>query len=40
MERLKGGLDKLNGANIAVEEMKVNLTEMQPKLEKASVETQ
>lgn len=40
VERLKGGLDKLNGANIAVEEMKVDLTDMQPKLEKASIETQ
>ena len=40
MERLRGGLDKLNGANTAVEEMKITLTDMQPKLEKASIETQ
>jgi len=33
-------LDKLNGANVAVEEMKITLTDMQPKLEKASIETQ
>lgn len=40
VERLRGGLDKLNGANTAVEEMKITLTDMQPKLEKASIETQ
>lgn len=39
MERLRGGLEKLNGANEAVEVMKVELTDMQPKLEKASIET-
>ena len=33
VERLKGGLEKLNGANQAVEVMKVELTDMQPKLE-------
>ena len=30
VERLRGGLDKLNGANTAVEEMKITLTDMQP----------
>jgi hypothetical protein len=29
----------LNGANTAVEEMKITLTDMQPQLEKASIET-
>ena len=33
-------MDKLNGANVAVEEMRVTLTDMQPQLEKASFETQ
>ena len=30
--RLANGLDKLNGANVAVEEMKIKLTAMQPEL--------
>ena len=37
--RLKGGLDKLVAANGAVEEIKIVLKEMQPKLEKASADT-
>lgn len=38
--RLKTGLDKLNSANSAVMIMRVQLTSMQPELEKASVETE
>lgn len=34
--RLKSGLDKLAGANKAVEEMKITLTKMRPELEIAS----
>ena len=37
--RLANGLDKLNGANVAVEEMKIKLTAMQPELQKAQIET-
>jgi dynein heavy chain len=40
IQRLKGGLDRLIAANEAVEEIKIVLKEMQPKLEKASIETQ
>lgn len=39
IERLKNGLDKLNAANEAVEEMGVQLKEMQPILEKTQAET-
>ena len=39
VDRLKNGLDKLDGANKATEEMQVRLIEMQPQLEKASEET-
>lgn len=38
--RLQNGLDKLSDANKAVEEMQITLTEMQPELEKASIETE
>jgi hypothetical protein len=38
--RLKTGLDKLNSANSAVMIMRVQLTSMQPELEKASIETE
>jgi len=38
--RLKTGLDKLNSANSAVMIMRVELTSMQPELEKASIETE
>lgn len=37
--RLKGGLDKLVAANDAVEEIKITLKDMQPKLEQASIDT-
>ena len=40
IDRLKSGLDKLIAANKAVEEMKILLKEMQPKLEQASIETE
>lgn len=40
IERLKNGLDKLIQANVAVEDMKVRLTKMQPELAKASEETE
>jgi dynein heavy chain len=40
IDRLKSGLDKLIAANKAVEEMKILLKEMQPKLELASIETE
>ena len=39
ISRLQNGLDKLNDANKAVEEMQIELTKMQPELEKASIET-
>ncbi len=37
--RLKGGLDRLIAANEAVEEIKIVLKDMQPQLEKASIDT-
>lgn len=40
LERLKSGLDKLNSANNAVEEMREILKKMQPELEVASKETE
>ncbi|CAD8156782.1 unnamed protein product [Paramecium pentaurelia] len=39
IQRLKGGLDKLIAANDAVEEIKITLKDMQPKLEQASIDT-
>ena len=38
--RLKNGLDKLNAANKAVEEMKIELQDMQPKLAQAQIDTE
>ncbi|KAL4440889.1 hypothetical protein ABPG74_009302 [Tetrahymena malaccensis] len=40
ISRLKSGLDKLAGANKAVEEMKITLTKMRPELEIAQEQTQ
>jgi len=40
IERLRNGLDKLIQANVAVEDMKIRLTKMQPELAKASEETE
>lgn len=37
---MKSGLDKLAGANLAVEEMKITLTKMRPELEIASAQTE
>ena len=37
ISRLQNGLDKLQDANEAVEKMQIELTEMQPELEKASI---
>ena len=39
IDRLKNGLDKLNSANEAVEEMGLQLKEMQPILEATQLET-
>ena len=39
VDRLKTGLDKLNSANTAVEELRIELKKMGPQLEKASIET-
>lgn len=39
INRLKSGLDKLIAANEAVAEMQIQLTDMQPKLEIAAIET-
>jgi dynein heavy chain, axonemal len=40
LERLRGGLERLNAANVAVEDMRKTLKEMQPELERASIETE
>ncbi len=40
IERLKLGLDKLEDANRSVQELRKILKEMQPELEKASIETE
>ena len=37
ISRLQNGLDKLQDANEAVEKMQIELTEMQPELEKAFI---
>jgi hypothetical protein len=37
--RLQNGLDKLEGANLAVKDMEVKLTELAPVLEQASIDT-
>lgn len=40
IQRLKSGLDKLEEANKSVAEMRIILKDMQPELEKASIETE
>lgn len=40
MTRLKNGLDRLIDANIQVNEMQIQLTDLQPKLETAAIETE
>ena len=37
---MKSGVDKLNSANQAVDEMKIELTRMQPELELATKQTE